>query len=168
MGRFIGPISTSISAAGFFRGATSGGGGSNWTGYSRLNIVSTGLYGGADDGFWDQGYGTLTGADTQRSSTPIPADANIAGAPVVALAFTANDWEQNESIIVAVFGTVPQDAFTSVTFATVAHPTPVTYLTADAQAFSHANPPGYTVWSFAPINGFPFGEGPDPISVTVT
>jgi hypothetical protein len=147
-------------------GGGGGGGGTNWTGYSDLNVGSTGLYGGGDDGFWDITYGNLTGSGGHQS-TPIPAGAKIAGAPVVALAFTSSDWESNEAIIVAVLGTVAQNAFTSITFATTAHPTPVTYFTADAQAFSHAEPTGYTVWSFAPINAFPFGEGPDPITVTV-
>lgn len=148
-------------------GGGGGGGGTNWTGYSDLNIGSTGLYGGADDGFWDITYGNLTGASGHQS-TPIPAGATIAGAPVVALAFTGSDWLGNPAIIVAVLGTVPQSAFNSVTFATTAHPTPVTYLSAAAQAFSQSEPVGYTVWSFAPVNAFPFGAGPDPISVTVT
>jgi hypothetical protein len=140
--------------------------GNNWTGYSGLNIGSTGLYGGGDDGFWDSAYGDLTGAGG-NGSTSIPADATLGGAQVVGFAFTSSDWNGDEAIIVAVFGTVLQNVWTSLTFSTVAHPTPVTYLSADAQAFSHVEPPGYTVWSFAPVNAFPFGEGPDPITVTV-
>jgi hypothetical protein len=66
-----------------------------------------------------------------------------------------------------VLGNVAQNAFTSITFQTTAHPVPQTYLSAAAQAFSQSEPVGYTVWSFAPIFNFPFGLGPDPIAVTL-
>lgn len=166
MGRFFGPTPNVIASDGFFLG-TAAPAAINWTGYGgALNIVSTGLYGGSDDGYWDTTYGGLTGA-MGGNSVPIPANANISGAPVVALAFTQKDWVTTRNcVIVAVLGTIPQNAWNSISF--VDSVGPVTYHTASAQAFSQTNPPGYSVWSFAAVNNFPFIGAAFPISVTVT
>jgi hypothetical protein len=155
-------------------GPDQGGGGppppaSSWTSCTTVNIVSTGLYGGGDDGYWVQStYGLATGCPGAMDSTfgPLPG-ATIAGAPVVALAFTSADWLGNPAIIVAVQGAIPQNSFTSVKFQTNADATPEIYASASAQAFSQANPPGYTVWSFAPLNTFQFAFGPDPLPVVL-
>lgn len=149
--------------------STFGGGGTtnHWTNCASLQITSTGLYGGGDDGYWAPGFGPLTFATCpDGNSTFGPGGAGmIAGAPVAALAFTSTDWLGNPAVILAVRGTVPQNAFNFVTFKTNADASPETYTSASAQAFSHANPVGYTVWSFAPHNTFQFAGGPDPLTV---